>query len=54
MNFNSMIWFKSFSVVKRERERVKLGDELEKREILKFSKKNGFDELEQVGLLIKG
>ena len=39
VNFSSMIWFKSFSVVKRER--VKLGDELEKREILKFSEKMG-------------
>ena len=42
MNFSSMIWFKSFSMVKRERERVKLGDELEKREILKFSEKMGW------------
>ena len=41
VNFSSMIWFKSFYVVKRERESVKLGDELEKREILKFLEKMG-------------
>ena len=51
VNFSSMIWFKSFSVVKRESEAWRwVGEERD----FEIFRKNGFDELEQVGLLIKG